>query len=186
MKAIIVDDERLARKELKNLLAEFPHIEIIKECDSADSAIEEVSKLKPDVVFLDIHMPGKDGFGVLEELDYTPHIIFVTAYDEYALKAFKLNSIDYLLKPLDDDELEVAVNKFKANYPKQSDVQVNLDEIRKLLITKIHINLCIRNNIQRNVMYMTGLNHDEEEGLVFNDNLVVVGRNIEKPPEYIE
>lgn len=114
MKAIIVDDERLARKELKNLLAEFPHIEIIKECDSADDAIKEVDELKPDVVFLDIHMPGKDGFGVLEELDYTPHVIFVTAYDEYAIKAFEVNALDYLLKPIQTDRLKEAVDKIKV------------------------------------------------------------------------
>jgi two-component system LytT family response regulator len=113
MKAIIVDDERLARQELKRLLAEFPHIEIIQECDSADDAIVEVEKLKPDVVFLDIHMPGKDGFGVLEELDYTPHVIFVTAYDEYAIKAFEVNALDYLLKPIQTDRLKEAINKIK-------------------------------------------------------------------------
>ena len=114
MKAIIVDDERLARKELTRLLSEFPEIEIIKECDSADDAIMEVDRLKPDVVFLDIHMPGKDGFGVLEELDYTPHVIFVTAYDEYAIKAFEVNALDYLLKPIQTDRLKEAVNKIKV------------------------------------------------------------------------
>lgn len=115
MIAIIVDDERLARKELSKLLAEFPEIEIIKECDSADEAIEEVDKLKPDVVFLDIHMPGKDGFGVLEELDYTPHVIFVTAYDEYAIKAFEVNALDYLLKPIQTDRLKEAIGKVKID-----------------------------------------------------------------------
>ena len=114
MKAIIVDDERLARKELKNLLTEFPAIEIIQECDSADFAIDQIEKLKPDVVFLDIQMPGKDGFGVLEELDYTPHIIFVTAYDEYAIKAFEVNALDYLLKPIQTDRLKEAVSKVKV------------------------------------------------------------------------
>lgn len=114
MKAIIVDDERLARKELTRLLSEFPGIEIIKECDSADDAIIEVDKLKPDVVFLDIHMPGKDGFGVLEELDYTPHVIFVTAYDEYAIKAFEVNALDYLLKPIQTDRLKEAISKIKV------------------------------------------------------------------------
>ena len=113
MKAIIVDDERLARKELTSLLSEFSDVEIIAECDSADDAITEVDKLKPDVVFLDIHMPGKDGFGVLEELDYTPHVIFVTAYDEYAIKAFEVNALDYLLKPIQTDRLREAINKIK-------------------------------------------------------------------------
>lgn len=114
MKAIIVDDERLARKELTNLLREFPNVEIIKECDNAEDAITEVDLLKPDVVFLDIHMPGKDGFGVLEELDYTPHVIFITAYDEYAIKAFEVNALDYLLKPIQSDRLREAISKIKV------------------------------------------------------------------------
>jgi two-component system LytT family response regulator len=113
MKAIIVDDERLARNELKSLLSEFPEIEILEECDSAESAIIAVDKLKPDVVFLDIHMPGKDGFGVLEELDYMPHVIFITAYDEYAIKAFDVNALDYLLKPIQPERLKEAIGKVK-------------------------------------------------------------------------
>ena len=113
MKAIIVDDERLARNELKSLLSEFPDVEIVEECDSAQSAIVAVEKLKPDVVFLDIHMPGKDGFGVLEELDYMPHIIFITAYDDYAIKAFEVNALDYLLKPVESDRLKFAIEKVK-------------------------------------------------------------------------
>ena len=111
MRAVIVDDERLARNELKSLLAGFPNIEILEECDSAESAIKVVDALKPDVVFLDIHMPGKDGFGVLEELDYTPHVIFITAYDEYAIKAFDVNALDYLLKPIQPERLKEAVEK---------------------------------------------------------------------------
>ena len=111
MKAVIVDDERLARNELKSLLTNYPDVEIIEECDSADAAISVVDKLKPDVVFLDIHMPGKDGFGVLEELDYTPHVIFITAYDEYAIKAFDVNALDYLLKPIQPERLKEAIDK---------------------------------------------------------------------------
>ena len=111
MRAIIVDDERLARKELRNLLSEFPSVEIIEECDNAESAITLVDELKPDVVFLDIHMPGKDGFGVLEELDYMPHVIFITAYDEYAIKAFEVNALDYILKPIHPERLKEAISK---------------------------------------------------------------------------
>jgi len=111
MQAIIVDDERLARKELRNLLASFPEIEIIGECDNADDAITEIDKLKPDLVFLDIHMPCKDGFGVLEEVYHLPQIIFVTAYDEYAIKAFEINALDYLLKPIQPERLEEAIKK---------------------------------------------------------------------------
>jgi len=111
MRAIIVDDERLARKELRSLLSEFPNVEIIEECDNAETAITLVDELKPDVVFLDIHMPGKDGFGVLEELDYLPHVIFITAYDEYAIKAFEVNALDYILKPIQPERLKEAISK---------------------------------------------------------------------------
>ncbi|TXB64228.1 response regulator transcription factor [Vicingus serpentipes] len=114
MKAIIVDDERLARKELHNLLAKYPSIEIIGEYDNAEDAINEIERQKPDLVFLDIHMPGKDGFGVLEELIYVPQVIFVTAYDEYAIKAFEVNALDYLLKPIQPERLEEAINKLSA------------------------------------------------------------------------
>ena len=114
MKAIIVDDERLARKELQNLLAKYPSIEIIGEYDNAEDAITEIEKQKPDLVFLDIHMPGKDGFGVLEELIYVPQVIFVTAYDEYAIKAFEVNALDYLLKPIQPERLDEAINKLSA------------------------------------------------------------------------
>jgi len=114
MRAIIVDDERLARNELRRLLADYPDVEIIEECNSAEAAISAVDALRPDVVFLDIHMPGKDGFGVLKELDFMPHVIFITAYDEYAIKAFEVNALDYLLKPIEIDRLKEAIKKVKA------------------------------------------------------------------------
>lgn len=112
MKVIIVDDERLARKELQSLLSKFPNVEIIAECDSVQTALVEIEQHKPDLVFLDINMPGKDGFALLEELNYVPDIIFVTAYDEYAIKAFEVNALDYLLKPIQPERLEEAINKF--------------------------------------------------------------------------
>ena len=112
MKVIIVDDERLARKELQSLLSKFPNVEVLAECDGVESALVEIERLKPDLVFLDINMPGKDGFTLLEELNYIPEIIFVTAYDEYAIKAFEVNALDYLLKPIQSERLEEAINKF--------------------------------------------------------------------------
>lgn len=114
MKVIIVDDERLARKELRTMLSGFSEVEILAECENAQSAIEEIEKQKPDLVFLDINMPGKDGFSLLEELDDVPEIIFVTAYDEYALKAFEVNALDYLLKPVQVERLQEALNKFNS------------------------------------------------------------------------
>jgi two-component system LytT family response regulator len=111
MKALIVDDERLARTELKRLLSSFKEINVVGEAVNADDALEKIQELKPDLLFLDIQMPGKTGFDMLEELDAVPTVIFVTAYDEYALKAFEYNALDYLLKPIEPKRLEETVNK---------------------------------------------------------------------------
>lgn len=113
MKTLLIDDERLARKELGNLLADFQEVQVIGECQNADEAREQIEKLRPDLIFLDIQMPGKSGFDLLEELDYVPRVIFVTAYDEYAIKAFEVNALDYLLKPVEPQRLETALSRIK-------------------------------------------------------------------------
>lgn len=114
MKTLIVDDERLARKELISLLEPFKQIEVIGEATDADDAQEQIAKLKPELIFLDIQMPGKTGFDLLESLDAVPKVIFTTAYDEFALKAFEVNALDYLLKPIQPERLEEAINKLKV------------------------------------------------------------------------
>ncbi|MGB0390635.1 MAG: LytR/AlgR family response regulator transcription factor [Salibacteraceae bacterium] len=111
IKTIIVDDERLARKELQSLLKNHPSIEVIAEYGNPDEAIIGIEELKPDLIFLDIQMPGKTGFELLEELESPPHVIFVTAYDEFAIKAFEVNATDYILKPVEEDRLSNALEK---------------------------------------------------------------------------
>lgn len=111
MKALIVDDERLARKELIGLLQAYDQVEVVGEAANADEAEQRINELRPDLVFLDINMPGRDGFQLLESLDHAPHVIFVTAYDERAVDAFKVNALDYLMKPIDPARLEAAVAK---------------------------------------------------------------------------
>ena len=111
MKALVVDDSRLARNELKRLLKEFDKVEIIGEAANAMEAKEKIENDKPDLVFLDIQMPGKNGFELLEELEYIPEVIFTTAYDEYAIKAFEYNALDYLQKPVQKDRLAGAISK---------------------------------------------------------------------------
>lgn len=111
MKAIIVDDERLARNELKTLLANHKEIEVIAECANAAEAKEKIDSLKPDVVFLDINMPGKSGLELVEEISALPDVVFVTAYDEHAIKAFELNAFDYLLKPVQPQRLSETLKK---------------------------------------------------------------------------
>jgi two-component system LytT family response regulator len=111
MKAIIVDDERLARQELKTMLAEHKDIEVIAECANALEAKEKINALKPDVVFLDIQMPGKNGLELAQELNPLPELIFITAHDEYALRAFEVNALDYLLKPVQPQRLAETIQK---------------------------------------------------------------------------
>ncbi|MDX1937992.1 MAG: response regulator [Flavihumibacter sp.] len=119
IKAIIIDDERLARNELKKLLMDFPEIEVIAEAANANEGLEKIESINPDLVFLDIQMPGKTGFDMLAELDKAPHVIFTTAYDEYALKAFEVNALDYLLKPVEPKRLADAVQKLHLQEEKE-------------------------------------------------------------------
>ncbi len=114
MRVLIIDDERLARKELTSLLTDLDLVEIIDECSNADDAIAKIEEHRPDLIFLDIQMPGKDGFAMLEELSYVPKVIFTTAYDEYALKAFDVNAFDYLMKPIDTNRLKESLEKLIA------------------------------------------------------------------------
>ncbi len=111
MKAIIIDDSRLARNELKRLLATKKEIEIIGEAANSEQAKNIIEEKKPDIIFLDIQMPGKSGFELLEELEFVPKVIFTTAYDQYAVKAFEFNALDYLLKPIDKGRLAEALIK---------------------------------------------------------------------------
>jgi len=113
---VIVDDEPLARKFLREMLVNDPEVEIVAECGSGYEALRVVKKLKPDLLFLDIQMPELDGFAVLQALewDHVPLVIFVTAYDQYAMRAFEVHALDYLLKPFDDHKFDRAMNRAKA------------------------------------------------------------------------
>ncbi len=112
MKTLIVDDERLARNELRRLLEAFPRIEIVGEAANSEEALEKIDQLGPELLFLDIQMPGKNGFELLSSIEgNVPDVIFTTAYDEYALKAFEFNALDYLLKPIEPARLAEAIGK---------------------------------------------------------------------------
>lgn len=114
MKALIVDDERIARQELRRLLAEHPEIEIAGEARNGEEALAAIAQLAPELVFLDIQMPGMTGFELLDRMEDVPHIIFTTAYDEYAVKAFEVNALDYLMKPIATDRLAGALRKLRT------------------------------------------------------------------------
>ncbi|HEV8272410.1 MAG TPA: response regulator [Chitinophagaceae bacterium] len=122
MRAIIIDDERLARTELRKLLQDYPEVEVVDEAANADEGINKIDSLQPDLVFLDIQMPGKTGFDMLAELERAPHVIFTTAYDEYALKAFEVNALDYLLKPIEPKRLADAMQKLHVAEVKENHI----------------------------------------------------------------
>ena len=137
MHVIIIEDEKPAARRLQRMLAQLG----INVSQMLHSVEESLSWLQnnphPDLIFLDIQLSDGLSFEIFEEVEVRSSIIFTTAYDSYALKAFKLNSVDYLLKPLDEEELKVAVDKFKINQPLKTGVQVNLEDIRKLLINPV-------------------------------------------------
>ena len=108
---LIVDDEKLARELLTEYLETFPEIEIVGEASNGTDAVTQIDKLKPDLLFLDVQMPGMTGFDVLDDINHEPYIIFVTAYDQYAIQAFEKNAVDYLLKPLDQERFRQAVDR---------------------------------------------------------------------------
>ncbi len=134
MKALIIDDERLARVELKRLLESHKEIMIVGEAVNADDAKDKIETLKPDILFLDIQMPGKTGFQLLEELETVPHVIFTTAYDEYALKAFEVNALDYLLKPIEPKRLSEAIGKVSEKIQKEEIPQTPLTENDRVFV----------------------------------------------------
>jgi two-component system LytT family response regulator len=113
MNALIIDDERLARVELRRLLAAHPEIEIAGEASNGDEALTLLAQASPDLLFLDVQMPGLTGFDVLERLDEIPQVIFTTAYDAYAIKAFEVNALDYLMKPISPARLAAALAKVR-------------------------------------------------------------------------
>ncbi len=118
--AIIIDDERLARKDLSNLISEIGSVTLVGEADSVSTGVEALKKHKPDVIFLDIQMPGESGFDLLEKIKIDAKIIFVTAYDEYAIRAFDINALDYLLKPVNPDRLKAAIERIELQDEFQS------------------------------------------------------------------
>lgn len=133
-KALIIDDERLARNELKKLLQDFPEVEVIGEAANAAEGIDKIENLSPDLIFLDIQMPGKTGFDMLMELDKAPHVIFTTAYDEFALKAFEVNALDYLMKPVEPKRLADAIQKLQQ--AEQKEMAATLASVNRGLLSE--------------------------------------------------
>lgn len=113
MNVLIIDDERLAREELKSMLDKYDFLDIVGEATNPNEGIAKIKEHQPDLIFLDIQMPGMNGFEMLQKLDEIPKVIFVTAFDEFALKAFEINALDYLLKPIDPQRLNETMQKLQ-------------------------------------------------------------------------
>lgn len=125
LKVIVVDDEPLARRGMLVRLADFPELTIVAECSNGEEAVAAIREHQPDAVFLDVEMPGLDGFGVLKQLQQLqidlPYVVFVTAYDHYALNAFEVQALDYVLKPVEKERLVAAVGKLTKNFEAKDD-----------------------------------------------------------------
>lgn len=111
VKCLIIDDEQLARELLREYIEQVPELTIVGEAERGREAVERIDTEKPDLIFLDVQMPGMNGFDVLEEIEHDPFVIFTTAYDQYAIKAFEKNAVDYLLKPIDQERFKLAVRR---------------------------------------------------------------------------
>jgi two-component system LytT family response regulator len=129
LQTLIIEDEELARNLLRSYLKDNPDIEVIGECENGFDGVKSINEKKPNLVFLDIQMPKITGFEMIELLDYKPQIIFTTAYDQYALKAFELNAIDYLLKPFSKDRLLAAIDKVKHRIQNEEPIDEKLEEL---------------------------------------------------------
>ncbi|WP_276167954.1 LytR/AlgR family response regulator transcription factor [Zobellia alginiliquefaciens] len=123
IRAVIVEDSRLARNELKELLKDYSEIELIGEAENVDNGVELIKKTKPELLLLDINMPEKDGFELLEMLDEVPITVFTTAYDEFAIKSFEYNALDYLLKPISESRFALAMEKVKNKLEKSKEIE---------------------------------------------------------------
>lgn len=134
MRTLIVDDERLARNELKRLLEPYTKIEIVGEAANAEEALIMIDDLQPELLFLDIQMPGKNGFELLSSIEgKSPEVIFTTAYDEYAIKAFEFNALDYLLKPIDTERLKETIHRIEENQAHTEIPVSNHERVEKIL-----------------------------------------------------
>jgi two-component system LytT family response regulator len=136
IKAIIIDDEELARELIKNYLKEFQEIELVGECENGFDAVKSISELRPDLVFLDIQMPKLNGFETLELIENPPEVIFITAHNEYAIRAFEMNAVDYLLKPYARERLISAVQKAIDRIRKGSTAGTGISELIRQPLTE--------------------------------------------------
>ncbi len=175
IKVVIIDDERLARVELQNLLSEISGIEVVGLASFVEEALEIIEKEKPDLLFLDINMPEKSGFELIEELVQVPYFIFTTAYEEYALKAFEVGAVDYLLKPIQAQRLKDSIDKVKKLIEQDNDENTNQ-------YFSIESRIFIRDNDKCFFVKVTDIKRIVSEGnyarIFFKDQQALVHRSL--------
>jgi len=181
LRVLIIDDERNAREEIKLLLKSYPDVEIIGEAKNADDAKEQIDIKHPDLLFLDIQMPEKTGFDLLESLDNVPQVIFTTAYDQYAVKAFEVSAIDYLMKPIREERFAKAMEQLKVKSASKNDERIFVKDRQQyhfISWNKVHLIESMDNYARlffddKNVFLKTSLNLLEQkldEALFFRVN----------------
>src|SRR5690606_35554451 len=159
IKCVIIDDEPLARMMLKEMLSAYEDIQIIEECGNGFEGLKSIQANRPDLVFLDVQMPKVNGFEMLELIDNPPAVVFVTAFDEYAVQAFEVNAVDYLLKPIDPSRLDKAVAKVRQMSPKASETLSN-DQYKNILLPEQTQRIVVKDQGEiviiplENVMYL--------------------------------
>ncbi|WP_299580965.1 response regulator [uncultured Sunxiuqinia sp.] len=152
LKALIIEDEELARNLLKSYLKDHPSLELIGECENGFEGVQKINELKPDVVFLDIQMPKITGFEMLELLDHKPEIIFTTAYDQYAIKAFDYNAQDYLLKPFSKERLLKAIDKVQERIDKGERSTNRLEQLNTYAVEEYLDRIVVKDRHKINII----------------------------------
>lgn len=165
IKALIVDDEKLARDIVKNYLRTYPHIDLLGECSNGFDAIKMIGELSPDLVFLDIQMPKLTGFEMLEILENPPVIIFTTAFDQYALKAFEVNATDYLLKPFSEDRFAEAILRAENQIRNKPESDKKISDLLKHIDKKDEFleRIVVKNGAKINIIPLDNVKYFEAQ-----------------------
>ncbi len=161
LKALIIEDEELARNLLKSYLKDHPVLEVIGECENGFEGVQKINELKPDVVFLDIQMPKITGFEMLELLEHKPEIIFTTAYDQYALKAFDFNAVDYLLKPFSKERMLVAVEKVVERIGNDENTNDKLEQLSTYAVNEYLDRIVVKDRHKINIIPVENVRYIE-------------------------
>ena len=152
LNVLIVEDEELARELLKSYLKDHPQINLLGECENGFEGVQKINELKPDLVFLDIQMPKITGFEMLQLLDHKPEVIFTTAYDQFALKAFEFNAVDYLLKPFSKDRLLTAIDKVVSRMANQENNAEKLERLSEFSTSRYLDRVVVKDRHKTNII----------------------------------